>query len=227
MDRSRKSIKVLLIDPRPFTRACTSAGLVAAPDFTVEGFKSLAAVGDVAPPDLVLLQDHSSDDSFPSLTEEVAYATRRWPNALVLVVAREGDTDRIIEGLQCGVGGVLTTDTNLQAVISAIRLLAADLVVYPREAISIIRNALFDSNSQGNNLGHQEWVESDRFQRLTPRQQEVLRLLAMGMSNRKIAAMLNISESTVKVHIRSIMTQTGVTNRTQIVAQYMGHKPHS
>jgi DNA-binding NarL/FixJ family response regulator len=225
MDRSRKTINVLLIDPRPFTRACTSAGLIAAPDFSVEGFESLAAAAETVLPDLVLLQDRRADNKGPSLTEEIGLAMRRWPNALILVVAKEGDTDRLIESMQCGVGGVLSADTNLQALISAIRLLAADLAVYPKEAVSIIRNALFDGGSVAIAANHDAWSDSERFHRLTPRQQEVLRLLALGMSNRKIASMLDISESTVKVHIRSIMTQTGVTNRTQIVAQYMSQKP--
>ncbi|WP_233222431.1 helix-turn-helix transcriptional regulator [Allosphingosinicella deserti] len=224
MDRTRTRTSILVIDPRPFTRTCMSAGLAAAPDFDVHAVASLDEATGTAVPDLVLLQYHRSDDEPSSLTNEVSLTARRWPTALILIVAPDGDTDRLIEGLQCGVRGVLTTDSNLQAVISSIRLLVADLVVYPREAVGVIRDALFDTDRQNREEGEEGWTGSDRFHRLTPRQQEVLRLLAMGLPNRDIASTLNISESTVKVHLRAIMAQTGVTNRTQVVAQYMNYK---
>lgn len=222
MDRHQKT-SVVLIDPRPFTRACTSAGLVAAPDFQVHAFDRLAAAGEIASPDLVLLQHERAADNAATLTEDVRDAMRRWPGALILVVTPDDDAERLLEALQCGVRGVLTTDTNLQAVISTIRLLMADLVVFPRAAINLIRSALSGSGEDAAGAAGDEWAERDTFSQLTPRQQEVVRLLALGMSNRAIANLLNISESTVKVHIRSVMTQTGVSNRTQIVAQFMSH----
>ncbi len=60
-----------------------------------------------------------------------------------------------------------------------------------------------------------------RFNGLTVRQRDVLRLLSVGLSNKAIAKELLISESTVKVHIRAIMEQTGVHNRTQIITHFM------
>jgi DNA-binding NarL/FixJ family response regulator len=55
---------------------------------------------------------------------------------------------------------------------------------------------------------------------LTPRQQEVVAILAKGLSNKAIASQLGISESTVKVHVRAIMSAVGVRNRTQFVARF-------
>jgi DNA-binding NarL/FixJ family response regulator len=62
------------------------------------------------------------------------------------------------------------------------------------------------------------------FSRLTQRQQEVLRLLAKGETNKNISRHLNVSENTVKVHVTAILKALGVSNRTQavILSQKLG-----
>ncbi len=225
VERTSKSIHVVLIDPKPFSRACTLAGLVAAPEFTVEAFESLEPAGEAQPPDVVLLQEDPGEGARTPIREQFAAVKQLWPKSLVVVVAHESDIDRLISGLLSGVAGILTPEVNLQFWISSIRLIVGGLVIYPRRAAEIVRSALTETEHLADTTATAR-AEPSSFSELTPRQHEVLQLLAQGLSNRKIASMLRISVSTVKVHVRAIMAQTGVTNRTQVVAQYMGNKPH-
>ena len=63
-------------------------------------------------------------------------------------------------------------------------------------------------------------VLDDRLAQLTPREREVLVLLASGASNNAIAATLVVSEATVKTHVRGVLRKLGVANRTDAVACY-------
>jgi DNA-binding NarL/FixJ family response regulator len=58
---------------------------------------------------------------------------------------------------------------------------------------------------------------------LTPREQEVLRMLARGLANKEIAARLNISEHTVKFHVAAILGKLGAASRTEAVALGIRH----
>jgi DNA-binding NarL/FixJ family response regulator len=75
-----------------------------------------------------------------------------------------------------------------------------------------------------NQLIKQDTISVDEFNskfKLTPRQQQVLKLVChRGLSNKSIAGILKISESTVKIHISSILKEYGVRNRTQLVLAF-------
>ena len=123
----------------------------------------------------------------------------------------------MLAALRQGVGAYITSGVGVAPTIAAIRLMRDGLIVYPRDLLSGI--------SAGGSAAKGSDIVSDLAPRpgdelLTPRQLDVLRLLARGLSNKAIASELDISESTVKVHIRAIMERTGMLNRTQIVAHF-------
>src|SRR3546814_3753593 len=94
------------------------------------------------------------------------------------------------------------------------------LMIYPHHMLQTLGKygaAPFNSASHSGEAAAAAGLDDGM---LTPRQQDVLLLLARGLSNKAIASQLEISESTVKVHIRAIMERTGMMNRTQIVAHF-------
>jgi DNA-binding NarL/FixJ family response regulator len=100
-----------------------------------------------------------------------------------------------------GSGGLLQLGASPEQIVQAIRSVAAGLTV-------------FDSA-----LALQYAEDEASVEELTPREGEVLKLLAEGLGNREIALRLNISEHTIKFHIRSILGKLGAASRTDAVAR--------
>jgi DNA-binding NarL/FixJ family response regulator len=120
----------------------------------------------------------------------------------ILVLCSEPDPEIFNRILRCRAGGmILQTDISSEPIVQAIHSVAAGLLV-------------FDSALMPQRSGDDPLAEA-----LTPREGEVLRLLAEGSSNKEIAARLNISEHTIKVHIRSILGKLGAASRTEAVTR--------
>jgi len=99
------------------------------------------------------------------------------------------------------IGGLLQSNASSDQIVQSIKLIASGLMV--------LDNALMP-----------QLVEDEAFvEPLTPRESEVLRLLADGLGNRDIATTLNISEHTIKFHIHSILGKLGATSRTEAVTR--------
>ena len=97
-------------------------------------------------------------------------------------------------------GGMLSADASPEQIVHAIKSIAAGLTVF--DGALIVRDT----------------VENPALETLTPRETEVLSLLADGLGNREIAHRLNISEHTIKFHIRSILGKLGASSRTEAVS---------
>jgi DNA-binding NarL/FixJ family response regulator len=120
----------------------------------------------------------------------------------ILVLCSEPDpgiSNRILHSRAGGM--ILQTDISSEPIVQAIKSVAAGLLVFD--------SALMPQRSDDDPLA----------EALTPREGEVLRLLAEGSSNREIAVRLNISEHTIKFHIRSILGKLGAASRTEAVAR--------
>ena len=216
-------IKVLIVDPSPLSRSCMLAGLISAPDLAVDAVAEVAQLVNSVP-DLVIFQGFRSGADAPQLSAQLMAAAERWPDAAVMVMAEEGDSHQILESLRNGAQAFLTSNVSLEVLIDAIHVLMHDLAVYPSDVLVLLREALQFADYPGTREGEDPAPlgNARRFENLTTRQQDVLRLLSFGLSNKVIARQLKIRESTVKVHIRAIMEHTGVNNRTQIIAHFLG-----
>jgi DNA-binding NarL/FixJ family response regulator len=120
----------------------------------------------------------------------------------ILVLCSEPDpgiSNRIFHSRAGGM--ILQPDISSEPIVQAIKSVAAGLLVFD--------SALMPQRSDDDSLA----------EALTPREAEVLRLLAEGSSNREIAVRLNISEHTIKFHIRSILGKLGAASRTEAVAR--------
>lgn len=217
-----EDIYVLVIDPSPLGRSCTLAVLDTAAGLRARGAADIASTPDGEMPDMILFQGSYPDERKEDRSAQLAQATRRWPNAAMIVIAHHDDADQILDSLRQGVRAFLTSDIGLDLLVDAIHVVHCNLAVYPSHILQIVRDAL-DKNGTADG-SHKRQLDHRRFQDLTPRQQDVLRLLAIGQSNKLIAKQLQISESTVKVHIRAIMEQAGAHNRTQVIAHFLGQE---
>jgi DNA-binding NarL/FixJ family response regulator len=116
----------------------------------------------------------------------------------------------ITQALQAGIRGLLPHGVPGDELASAARALASGLVVLSPELSDIM-------------LSHQVPLDSGELdsvvESLTPREHEVLAMVAEGLFNKEIADRLRISEHTVKFHISSIMGKLGASSRTEAVTQ--------
>jgi DNA-binding NarL/FixJ family response regulator len=157
---------------------------------------NISAIGSAEEPDVIVSDwDRSGDDLPNELLEQ-------FPSAALIVLADDTDRTWTLEALRSGVRGVLPRDATPSQIISAVEAAAAGLVVLPAEDLENILAAPRQPRS----------TES-----LSPREIEVLGMLAEGTSNKAIAYRLGISEHTVKFHVTSIMTKLNAGSRTEAV----------
>jgi DNA-binding NarL/FixJ family response regulator len=133
------------------------------------------------------------------------------PNVLILTTF---DLDEYAyDALQAGASGFLLKDTPVDEVAAAIRHVhAGDAVVAPSTT-----RRLLDHFTRARPVASEGQDTGVRLEELTPREHEVLRLVARGLSNAEIAAELVLAEGTVKVHVGRILTKLDLRDRVQAV----------
>lgn len=199
------SIRILLADDHPIVRDGLVAVLGTQPDFEVVGE---AATGDelieralALRPDVVL-----TDLEMPGMDSGAAIRALRaaLPGTPVVVLTAFDSDDRIIRALEAGAQGYLLKGAPRAEIFRAIRVAGAGgSLLEPVVASRLIRR-----------ISGQD-APPDA---LTPREAEVLRLLAQGRANKQIALALAITERTVKFHVSAILAKLGAANRTEAIA---------
>ncbi|MGC5248025.1 MadR family response regulator transcription factor [Gordonia sp. DT219] len=127
----------------------------------------------------------------------------RHPEVASLVLTTFLDDDLVVRAVKAGARGYVVKDVDTTELVRAIQSVSGGGSAFdPRSAAIVLRTVSGDGASSAT---------------LTEREREVLRLLADGMSNKRIGLTLFISESTVKFHIRNIIRKLGVTKRTDAV----------
>jgi DNA-binding NarL/FixJ family response regulator len=128
---------------------------------------------------------------------------QRHPGVAALVLTTFLDDDLVVRAVKAGARGYVVKDVDTTELVRAIQAVSGGGSAFdPRSAAIVLRTV---SGEGGVSEG------------LTEREREVLRLLADGLSNKRIGQTLYISESTVKFHIRNIIRKLGVSKRTDAV----------
>ena len=211
------TIGIVVADDHEVVRAGFAALLDTQPDFTVLG---TAYDGDEAVrvcrelrPDVVLM-----DVRMPSLdgieaTRQLAGPDGPGPRVLILTTF---DLDEyVFDALRAGASGFLLKDVTAERLFDAVRVVAAgDALLAPAITRRLIGEfALMRPKPDATPVA--------AFAALTPRETQVLRLVAEGLSNPEIAARLVVTEETVKTHVSHVLTKLGLRDRTQaVVAAY-------
>jgi DNA-binding NarL/FixJ family response regulator len=195
-------IRVLLVDDHPVVRVGLRGMLEAEPDLTVVGE---AASGDEAlvlvaglRPQVVLM-----DLRMPG-TDGVAATARigeEFPEVRVLVLTTYDTDGDILRAIEAGATGYLLKDTAIGPLAAAVRAAArGETVLAPPVAARLVTR-----------------MRAPAMEHLTPREVEVLSLVARGLSNVEIGRQLYIGEATVKTHLLRAFAKLGVNDRTAAV----------
>jgi len=201
-------IKVLIADDQAMVREGFGALLAAQPDMLVVGDapdgETAVAQSRALGPDIVLM-----DIRMPVM--DGLEATRRLAGGPKILILTTFDLDDYVyEALRAGASGFLLKDAPAADLINAVRVVAAgEALLAPSVTRRLI--AEFAARTHGNR------PRPAALNALTPRETDVLRLIARGLSNQEIAAELVVAEQTVKSHVGRILTKFDLRDRAQAV----------
>jgi DNA-binding NarL/FixJ family response regulator len=205
------SIRVAVVDDQEIVRAGFAALLATQEDFEVVG---TAADGDEAVrvcrdarPDVVLM-----DVRMPVLDgiEATRQVVADNGSARVIVLTTFDLDEHVYDALGAGASGFLLKDVTAETLFDAVRVVAAgDALLAPGVTRRLV--------SEFARLRPALPTQPEALEELTPRETEVLRLLAEGLSNAEIAERLVVTEETVKTHVSRVLRKLDLRDRTQAV----------
>ena len=199
---------VVVVDDHPLFLSGVQQIFKRQPDFEVvgaaENAAQLAALLKHCRPDIILMDIEMPETNGLDAT---ALVRRQAPDAKVVILTGYDNPDLIFRALKIGAVGYLLKNTRAKELRDSLRRVAAgEVLLNPDLAAKFLREFRRD----------QEAEELRRLvQTLTPREDEVLRLVATGASNREISGQLFISELTVKMHLARIFRKLQVNDRTK------------
>lgn len=209
------TVRVVVVDDQQVVRAGFAALLETQPDFTVAGTAADGAAAvrlcATARPDVVLMDVRMPGMDGIDATSRIL-AAGDGPRVVMLTTF---DLDEYVyDAISAGASGFLLKDVTAEQLFDAVRVVAdGEALLAPRVTRRLIGEfaRLRPRRAAGTLPVHT----------LTPRETDVLRLLATGLSNAEIAGRLVVSEETVKTHVSRLLGKLGLRDRTQaVVAAY-------
>ncbi len=206
-------IRVYLVDDHQLVRAGVTTLLESDPGLSVvgearDGQEAVAGIG-AASPDVVLM-----DLSMPVMdgVEATRAILSTHPDVRVLVLTSFSDRERVKEVLAAGAIGYVLKDAEPADLLAAVHAAArGEVPIDPRVAGALLPSAGGPSVAD----------------RLSPRETQVLRLVAQGLANKQVARALGITERTVKAHLGRVFREIGVLDRTSAALWARDHLPGS
>ena len=207
------AVQIIVADDQQVVRAGFAALLGTQPDFMVistacDGAEAVRLCRELRP-DVVLMDVRMPGMDGIEATRQLARLGHGGPRILILTTF---DLDQYVyDALRAGASGFLLKDVTAERLFDAVRVVAAgDALLAP----AITRRLI----SEFARLQPQPAVQpAEKFATLTPRETEILRLVAAGLSNQEIAAQLIVTAETVKTHVSRILSKLGLRDRTQAV----------
>jgi DNA-binding NarL/FixJ family response regulator len=195
-------ISIALVDDHRVVSRSLKAYLESFPDLKVVGIASsgeelLGRLDEWKPQ--VILQDLLMPGGMNGV-ETTRRIVERAPQIQVIALTASTDEARMMGVLRAGATGYLRKDAEPETLLAAVRAVAA--------------GRTYIDPSVGRGL-----LTAPPADDLTPRERDVLRELALGHSNREIAAALDIGDETVKTHVGNLLAKLGVENRAQAIVQ--------
>jgi DNA-binding NarL/FixJ family response regulator len=202
-------LRVLIVDDHDLFRTGLASLLSAEDDLEVVAQASGGRMGvrlaAELRPDVVLMDVRMPDMSGPDATRAIL---ERDPEIRVLALTVSSDDADVATVLRAGACGFLAKDTPIDSLVVAIHAAASGAAwLSPRAAEVVLSRIRSSVPAPDSELGSLE--------QLSPRELDVLRLIARGKENAEIAAALNISPRTAKNHVSNILAKLGLPSRVQ------------
>ena len=200
-------ISILIVDDHEVVRNGIRAYLETLPKFNVvgeaaSGEEAIKMAGELIP-DVVLMDLVMPGMDGIETTREVKKIS---PRTQIVVLTSYHEDEQIFPALKAGAISYVLKDMKMDKLADAIQsAIRGEVTLHPLVAKRVLQNF------QGDNP-----EEQPLYAELTDREQEVLRLIANGLSNSEIAAKLVISENTVKGHVSNILSKLHLADRTQV-----------
>ncbi len=208
-------ISIVVADDHEVVRAGFAALLDTQPDFTVlgtaaDGAQAVAACRELAP-DVVLMDVRMPGTDGIEATRQITAAS---PVRVLILTTFDLD-EYVFDALRAGASGFLLKDVTAEHLFEAVRVVAAGEALL---APAVTRRLISEFAKTRRPAGA---APPAALAALTPRETEVLLLVAEGLSNPEIAARLVVTEETVKTHVSRVLGKLGLRDRTQaVVAAY-------
>jgi DNA-binding NarL/FixJ family response regulator len=200
-------ISLLLVDDQNLIRQGLKALLELEPDLVVVGEAENGAIAinrvNELQPNVVLMDIRMPVMDGVTATKQIC---QKFPNVNILVLTTFDDDTYVASAIKNGAKGYLLKDTPSEEIAAAIRAVALGYTHLAPGIIDKVMSGQLDKN---------EATLPPELAELTPRELEILKLIAAGSNNREIAGQLYISEGTVKNHVTNILTRLNVRDRTQ------------
>lgn len=203
--------RILLVDDHDLFREGLASLINAQPNLKVigqalDGLEAYALACQLRP-DLIVM-----DIKMPVCDglEATRLIRAEWPEARILVLTVHDEDEKLFEAIKHGACGYLLKNTNSTDFIKGVRAaLVGEAALSPKLAARLLQEfaRLASRPASGES--------SPEAHGLTPREQEVLQLLANGLSDKEIASQLSLSLHTVKTHVRNILSKLHANNRRQ------------
>ena len=231
---SQKMPAIVIIEDRVLTRTCIVnilkrelAGFEFVEMATTSGLNALSA-RDVR---LIAFNIEDKKITDPSIEHRLALIEESCPDAYIALLSNRDDEGTASAAMRRGIHGFFPASIAVEVAIAGLRLVLAGAVYRP---LPIVKHEATPLSAILEYTGAPELSrihENNRIARitpeptmsgLTPREQQVLEEVKLGLPNKLIAVKLNLSENTVKTHIQSIMRKCRARNRTEAVRRWSG-----
>jgi two-component system, NarL family, nitrate/nitrite response regulator NarL len=216
MEQENQPVSVLLVDDHTLFRSGVRSLLQRHPEFTVVGEAADGVEGikraQQLQPQVVLL-----DLNMPGMSglETLQLMLQDCPDSAIVMLTVSEDAQDLAAALRAGASGYLLKNIDTDALVRAIRR-AADGQTVVAEAMT----AKLVAQLQGGPQGAPNASDLDK---LTPRERDVIAGLARGESNKLIARNLDLSESTVKIHVQNVLKKLKLNSRVQAAVFAVEH----
>jgi two-component system, NarL family, nitrate/nitrite response regulator NarL len=205
----RPPYRVLIVEDHRVVAEGLAALLADHPDLDVVGWiASVAEAERLSVPESVdvVVADYWLTDG--TGVEAVAFLRVRWPDVSVLFLSVDDSDEVMLSALEAGAAGYLVKSAGGADVISAVRRAAEGEILVPPHRLAALLT-----------LRRERAERSRRLDSLTPREREILSLMAEGMDNRQVAERLHVSYATVRSHVRHLLGKLGARSKLEAVVR--------
>jgi DNA-binding NarL/FixJ family response regulator len=175
--------------------------LAKVPDFrvAVTVFAGAQTLFQPRPGSVVILDSLQVLEQHQSTQQSSANGCAYYP----LLVAMGSDSTQFLRAIRRGVRGYVLQDASAMDLVAAVRAVSAGEAVCPTKLTNVLFDVVSSQSARGSRNG----------QRLTRREEELIPLIGRGLTNKEIAAQLNLSEETIKSHVHRILRKVGADDR--------------